>query len=57
MIKQIDTMIYQCDSKSDPNSSHILSKDNNVWVCDCIGYRYRNTCRHMKELLEVLQDE
>lgn len=53
MIKRIEPTLYQADSKSDPDHSHIIYLDTttNEWICDCIGYKYRQSCRHIKEIL------
>lgn len=57
MIQQLSETLFQCDSKSNPESSHFVSVDNGVISCDCIGYKYRHTCRHVKEVMEKRQNE
>lgn len=57
MIQQLSETLFQCDSKSNPESSHFVSIDNGVISCDCIGYKYRHTCRHVKEVMEKRQNE
>lgn len=31
--------------------------DNGVWVCECVGYHYRHSCRHIAEALREMEKE
>lgn len=47
---RINDTLYQVSSKSNPDTPHFLYLDNNEWVCDCKGYKYRHMCSHLSEI-------
>ena len=55
MLKQVSDDLYQVDSKTNPDSSHFITLENGVWVCDCVGFKFRQSCRHVKEVLAVVE--
>lgn len=39
-------------SKSSPGIIWTTKRIKGIVICDCPGFRYRKTCRHVKEVLE-----
>jgi hypothetical protein len=54
MIKQAGDNVYMAESKSKPDEPHFLTVENDTIKCDCLGYKYRQTCRHEQELKKQL---
>jgi len=39
-------------SSSDPSKKYRLVKIDEVWLCECVGFRVRGECSHIKKVLK-----
>jgi|DEB0MinimDraft_3_1074331.scaffolds.fasta_scaffold02477_8 hypothetical protein len=53
------TLKIEVASSSDPNTVYAvygrLFDDESQWWCECIGFAYRNGCRHMALAQEAIR--
>lgn len=48
----IDRIVYTIGSASNPGGEYTPFVDADGWHCQCKGYQYRHTCRHIREASE-----
>ena len=46
--------IFKVESKSKGRAYHVVF-NNGAFMCDCIGFQYRKSCRHMKAVAETIK--
>jgi len=39
------------------HGTYVVTKKGNLWSCDCKGFQFRKTCRHINEKKKTLSDE
>jgi len=49
---KLDSISYKVRSQ-DGAAWHIVRWANGRWHCDCTGFQYRKTCRHVKAVQEL----
>ncbi len=47
-----DTEIAEEVLSSNGNKKYLVTLKNGTWSCDCVGFSYRRSCRHIKEIQE-----